>query len=175
MKTQINLLPSEFRPKTYFLVLAKTLNKVAIVLVLIILVSTSLFLATYLFFLQKQEEARKENAQLLEQLNALKNTEQKFFLIKDRISKIDKVLALASVKETPQQVADISSMLSEGMSLERAVFDHEKIEASITADSLSKISDFLKRLLSSDFKKVEIESFSFSEDKGYSLDMKFFR
>lgn len=172
----INLLPQEFKPKAYIVQLAKTLNKFTLVAVSVFLVVAILFISLYFFFLQKNRTLAVEQEKLISEIKALQASEQRLVLVKDRVGKVEKVLAKVSTEFQIPIVTETISDLPENLNIDSLSIEGKTIKMQIKSLSLVELGRFLEKVVSSgNFKSIKFDSFRFDPKSGYSIALIFSR
>jgi len=166
---RINLLPQELKPKGYVLKLSKTLNKLALISIAILLAAAFVFLGSFIFFSQQTKESLKS------EIRALEATEQKLILVKDRIQKIGKVLNVENTTEELGVLKQIVEILPEGVSFNSVGISDSSVELEVTAPNLLSIGQFFLSIVNSQgFQKVTVTGFSYKLETGYVVGLIFF-
>lgn len=169
---EINLLPQEFRPKASFVKLAKTLNKIAIVSIFLLLISTFFLLVTFIFYSQKTKSLLTEKNELTKIIKALEDSEQRVVLVKDRVEKIRKVQEIPSAVEEVEVISGVSASLPQSIVLKNASLSQDKVELSLNGTSLIDMTNFFASLISNqNLKFVKIISFNFNSETGYTTQI----
>jgi Tfp pilus assembly protein PilN len=167
--TNINLLPKSLGPKGSILKLANFSQKAAVVMTAIFFIF-GLFIGGYLFFLNreiKNSQSRQET--LKATIKNLEQTEQKLFLLKDRIAKIKLFYSLA---DSQTDFQDVGSLLAGNPSVlaTKVAVTPGKVTLNGMAQGSQTFGDFLGVLvLSPNYKSINLSSFSFSPEVGYSF------
>ena len=176
MTNNINLLPEELNKSKGSGFLALLFKRIAFVVGALVFVGVGIGVA-FVFFLSNQlKNINSKNLELTDNIKSLSQTEQRLFLVKDRISKIERVLAdkstESSIGNIDQTVSSMSSQLS---------FSSVKIEGSSTALSLTSkdsltINQFLDFLIrgNSAYTQVLLKDLGFNSILGYSLELQLF-
>ena len=164
----INLLPQGATLKGRDRILLDGLRKFVLV-GFMIFIAAALVITGYLIYTSLRIRSSIANEETLKpQVNALRQTEQSFFLIKDRVSKIKTVFGKESANA---QITTLSGFL-------RGVFpDARVLEIQITSQKVnlgvifptsSAFGAFYKTLIDADlYKTVILKSFSFNPSAGY--------
>ena len=168
----INLLPEELKPKGFALKIAKTLNKLALFtvlvsfLVLLLIGGSSLLLSLNLRRVNSQDEVLKG------QVKALEQTEQKLVLVKDRIGKIQAILASGGVYDEVDLLKAIIDKKPQNVTFLSSKIVPDGVSIKFNAKTSFDITDFYKVLYEAKIQKFELVSFNFSSDTGYEVEVK---
>lgn len=168
----INLLPDEFKPKKYALNLSKTLKKVSIIgfLVFVVLAALTVGLLTLVNVRLRQSEARRNK--LVAEVNALKNTEQKVFLIKDRLSIIGENLNTPSASDKIDVLQDVYSLSKDIATPIEAQVSAEVTNVTLSMDSSSKLFPLLSGLTQSGkFNSIKMKNLEYNPERGYEINL----
>jgi len=172
---RINLLPQELKPKGYVLKLSKTLNKLALISIAILLAAAFVFLGSFIFFSQQTKASLGRQESLKSEIRALEATEQKLILVKDRIQKIGKVLNVENTTEELGVLKQIVEILPEGVSFNSVGISDSSVELEVTAPNLLSIGQFFLSIINSQgFQKVTVTGFSYKLETGYVVGLIFF-
>ncbi len=171
---RINLLPQELKPKGYILKLSKTLNKLALISIAVLLASALVILGSFIFFSQQTKASIKKQESLRSEIKALEATEQKLVLVKDRIQKIDNVLNLENATDEVKVLKKVTEILPEGVSLNNISVSDGSVSLEVASASLSGIGQFFVALVGSQgFQKVAVTGFSYKPELGYIVSLNF--
>ena len=89
----INLLPTELKPKGQILKASKLLKKVSLVALLVFIVFAVLVFGSLIFLSTSIKSSQSNQEDLKSKVKALEQTEQRLVLVKDRLKKIAKVFS----------------------------------------------------------------------------------
>lgn len=167
----INLLPQAATLKGRDKTLVQGLSKFLYV-GFIILIAGGLALAGYFVFTVVRVRSSLLNEENLKaQVTTLSQTEQSYFLIKDRIAKIKSVLAKDSAGTQITILRALPVFVGENRVLEIQI-SGQKVTLALVFPSSASFGDFYKGLIESKvYKTVILKSFSFSPSVGYIATM----
>lgn len=170
----INLLPHELEPKGKFLKISKSLRKLALILVTLLIIA-SLSSAIYIFILAQQRKALISSQEKLEaEIEALAKTEQQLFLVKDRLVKIDRILGQNYASQEVEILSQNSASKPQGSIILSSQLKEDSAEMTFNSVNLADISQLLEGVFQqSDFQIIKILDFEFKPDSGYSLSLEF--
>lgn len=168
----INLLPPDLGPKASVLRLAAVLKK-TIVGALTLFCFFSVLTIAYIVFLDiRIKKVGTENEVLKKSIKSLEQTEQKLFLVKDRLGIIK---SLSGGQEKEAGFGGFERILTEGMSGVSLVQINAlpgKIEVSGGFSLSRALGSFLEGILvNPDYKTVDLTSFSYNPVSGYSFEL----
>jgi hypothetical protein len=163
----INLLPSDLKPTGYVLRLAANVKKGVVIGFILLLFSISVAVAFFIFLTSQLNKSKENKNQLVTQITALEQTEQKLFLIKDRLGKISKVLASESVTEEVVLLEELLNNLPSGIQIGGAEIFNNVLKFNTSFARSSDLTQFIRLLGALGYKRVEIVSFSYGAQEGY--------
>jgi hypothetical protein len=170
---QINLLPEELKPKKYVLKASKTLNKVATGFMVLFLIVATLAIGGYLVLSSRVTSVKNNHDKLTTQVKALNESEQRMVLIKDRVDKINKVIAKESTNEELDIMDKVILLAGGDMSIDEVNVDLDKIDFIVSANASSQMTKFLAGLISEeDYKSMDLLSLKYAPELGYKLNLK---
>ncbi len=171
--TAINLLPKDLIPKEGVLKTSRLLRRVGFIGYVSLIIATIVFVAGF-FYISRQVDSSVKNQQRLKQeISALKNTEVRLVLVKDRIKKAEQVLKLPSAMEEIENFDELINSFPEGIEIEDAVLSSNDSAITLIAESSSVLTRFFAELLSSGvYSHIALESFDFNQIGGYKVVLK---
>lgn len=168
----INLLPSDLGPKASVLRLAALLKRLTLGALAIFCVFAGLTIAYLVFLNTRIKKVSAENEVLQRSIKALEETEQKLFLVKDRLASI-KSLTGAQVLEAG--FGDFERILTSGDSgVAFSKISASPGEIGIWGASLTSrpLGDFLEEVLvNPDYKTVNLATFTYNPSAGYTFEL----
>lgn len=166
--SEINLLPTEMKPKGYVVDLANSLKKFAVIALFVFLVGALSLTGVYIYFLRGTRASVSEHEGLKSQIKALQATEQRLILVKDRLSKVEDVFESDDAEEEILAFERVSSFANEGILVEDVDIKAENLEVSLTAVSLTNLTEFIGNLVRlGGFETIILRSLEFDPDSGY--------
>ncbi len=168
---KINLLPPDLGPNAAVLKFLNLAKKVAVVIGIIFFVF-GLLLIGYIVFLRIQIQASVKRAEgLKNSITALKSTEQRLYLLKERAGKIKSLLA-KETKEDP--LTGSSGVLANhpGVNLTQVLTSQGKVSLSGSCQSTGYLSDFFESILADNaYKDIKLLSLVFNPEAGYLFSL----
>lgn len=165
---EVNLLPAEKKPKASVLKLSKTLRKVLSVAAVVFFSITVVFVAAYLFFSNKIKEAKGRHEDTKRQILALEQTEQRYFLLQDRLKKIETIKGTKSAKEEIGIFKDVLGYMEEGMVFSKAELNNQDVVITFYIKNSHDLASFIENLKSKGgFKSATLSSLAFNPNYGY--------
>lgn len=169
MRNKINLIPSEMAVPASAVKVAKLLNKISIVAVILLIV-ISISIAG--FFYYYSTEVTKQNSRittLKNNIEALIRNEQKLVLAKDRLSKISVVQKAKSVGDEVSRFKKFSeSLSSSGSVITEANLSSKGTEVTILSQNSESLELVLKPLSrQTDYKTIVLSSLGFNSGTGF--------
>ena len=167
----INLLPIDLAPSGPMNKTARRLKTLSYLALSLFLISAVVVIGYFYYLTTEIKESEGRQEVIINTIKSLENTEQKYFLLKERIGKIKNVLAMESSDNNIANAEYLLTNLSDVVVNEIQV-GYKKINGSFVFKSSSQLSDFLEILLQNDeFQEVKIKSIQYNPKTGYSLDL----
>lgn len=168
---KINLLPPDLGPNAAVLKFLNLAKKITVVIGIIFFVF-GLLLIGYIVFLRIQIQTSVKRAEgLKNSITALKSTEQRLYLLKERVGKIKSLLA----KETrDESLTGSSGVLANhpGVNLTQVVTSQGKISLSGGCQNTGYLSSFFESILADNtYKNIKLLSFMFNPQAGYLFSL----
>ncbi|QQG41385.1 MAG: hypothetical protein HYV90_04475 [Candidatus Woesebacteria bacterium] len=168
MAVTLNLLPAEYTvsgPLGKILKVVRMLN----VILLSGFIIFGLGLAAFFVFSSIQLQGISSEVDALKsQIVSQEKTEQKAVLLKDRLSKIKAVQAVASSNKILNKIEPFLANIGQNSSLNELDIDPQKLDLTVIFRSNSELGVFLSTLRGSDvFKSVTLTTFGFNPASGY--------
>lgn len=169
---EINLLPDSFKVKGSAVKLGKTLNKVATVVFVTLLMSVIVSVGTFFLFSRKLSDVTSEQNQLKTQIKALEETEQRLVLVKDRLEKVGEVYAKDTSSEEVITFESLIASIGGQVTLDTANLLTGSISISFTAENTSVLNGVIDNIIGSGlFESIELTSFTYAPEKGYEVEL----
>ncbi len=171
-RKNINLIPDDHGVKGKAGRFTKIVKKIAMTWIFI-LIAGSIFGLSLSLFLSSQirdNQAKEEN--LKNTLKTLETTEEKAFLIKDRVSKIKGILATLDGSPNAILIEKLSAALPSGLTVSAIAVDGSKGAITLTAQNsevLTQLFDFL--IKDETFHSVNLTDFNYAADFGYTVNL----
>jgi hypothetical protein len=172
----VNLLPKELRPKKYIVKISKVLTNVSLIALLVFIISAVTVTSVYFVISGRLKSSQEKHEELITQIKALEETEQKIVLIKDRLEKVSEMKSRVSATERVDILEDVLNISDGIATVEESTLTEDKTNILMAANSSLNLTKLLSGLLiSGGFKKIEMISFDFSRDRGYVMEFGFER
>lgn len=168
MAIGINLLPQGKALKGQDKVLVESISKLTLI-GLIIFIAAIMAVGVYFAYssLRLRSSISAEET-LKSEIEALANTEQSFYLVKDRVSKVKTILAKASTNEQVDKLSGFLENSAQESTLTEVQLTSQKVVLSLVFPSSSSFGLFYKSLVDSGiYKIVTLKSLNFSQLAGY--------
>lgn len=165
----INLLPTDLAPKGPTLRIVNYLKQIVFIGFVIFLLVT-LGLAGFFILTSLELNGSVSRQEVLKtQIKSLEQTEQKVVLLKDRLGKIRKILAMSDSQENIGKAQDVLGMAVGGISIGELEVSADETKLIISSSNSSSFSQFLANLTTSKlYETIILSSFSFNPNSGYS-------
>lgn len=168
----INLVPEELKPKRAILGLANYLKRVAIVGFVVFFVTVVVSVGGFLIVRSQLQESIKRQDELKVSIDALKETEQKLVLVKDRLEKVDKIFGLDFLDEEVSVLENVLLNIPQGVIFRKADLKSGVTDITLVADTSSSLAEFLASILAtSAYRKIEMTGFSYTPETRYSIGL----
>jgi len=168
----INLLPQGYGPDPAVAKLSSKIVRAVVVEFVVFIVVGVLGIGIYFLYSNKIVESAANLQSFKSSISTLEATEQRLFLLKDRIDKAAIVLDADTSVDEVTEFESANSEFSSGASLDKVTFIDGKIEAVYVLTDSSQLVDMLLLLKSSQrFSRIELINLSFAADKGYTVSL----
>lgn len=167
----INLLPQELKPKGSVVKLAKLLKKLVVGGTVTLFIAVGLLVALYFILSRRVSVLKENNTVIVREITALEKTEQRLFLVKDRLSKIDSVGKAANAYDETDLLIDLTDEFPPGITPSAVEITTESVTISVVADGSRSIANFLALLIAKDYEKIVMNFLSFDPLQGYRIDL----
>ena len=162
----INLLPTTLRPKDYVVRLSTSLRKLALICLILLLFSILVAVGSFLILSFQLRDSVAKQSRLKNEIIAQEGTEQKLVLVQDRLGKVASLLNLENANAEAQIFSDVLAKVPPEVSIDSVKLTSSRADIVIFTTSSLYLTRFLSELVVSDFKKVELLSFSYQGTKG---------
>jgi hypothetical protein len=171
---EINLLPQEMKPSGLIIKLSANLKKAAFLGVLILLISVSLSLGTYIFFSQRVSASLSNQEELKNQIKALERTEQRLVLVKDRLEKINFLNRQPRANDEVEKLNFVTGLFPQDTFVERIDLEKNNAKIAISSTNLDNIATYLASVISSGkYVQINLVSLEFNPLQGYIVELAF--
>lgn len=172
----VNLLPKELRPKKYIVKISKVLTNVALIALLVFVISAAVITGVFIVISNRLSSSQEKHEELIIQIKALEETEQKIVLMKDRLEKVNEMKSKPSASEKVDILGDVLKISEGSAVVNAATLSDKKTNVLVIVDGSLSLTKFLSGILiSGGFKKIEMLSFVFEKDEGYKIEFGFMR
>ena len=166
----INLLPEEFKPKTSFKKLSKSLWGIFFVMSVFLVFGLLVFFGLTYMINGKVEQSNQVNLALAQQVETLEQTETRLVLVKDRLEKIKTVTSVYGVTNELDNVSSLNESLPPEVEIQAVNLDFNTTNLTVNTASSTGISNFIKLITNLEsYRQVEMQSFNFNPEQGYSI------
>lgn len=172
---EINLLPSELKPKGPVLKLSKTLKKLVIGGFAIFLFVAVLLTGAFLIVSNKLKASLLHQEELKSEIAAYQQTEQNLLLTKDRLAKIGLIYGTDTAREEVIILDEILGKLPGQAIFKEVNLLPDGAEITVLIRSSVDLTLFLRELKEGVYKKIELTSFIFKNGEGYEVKLSFAR
>ena len=168
----INLLPIDLAASGPMNKTARRLKSLSFLALSLFLISVFTLIGYFYYLTTEIKKSEKRQEVMINTIKSLENTEQKYFLLKERIGKIKTVLAMESSDNNIANAEYLITSLSSDVVINAIQVGYKKINGSFVFKDSSQLSDFLEFLLQNDeFRQVKLKSIQYDPKTGYSLDL----
>lgn len=171
ISTNLNFLPEDRKVNDSTIRLAKILRSVTVFGLVIFVLAAGGMIAFAFYNANLIKNSKDEQDKLKSEVSTLQQTEQSFILLKDRITKIDKILAADPTGKKIENVQTISNSFPSGVEIRTLkVSSDDSVEISIFVPNSLVLSDVLKTVANKNFFSiVTLNTFTSIETGGYLL------
>jgi hypothetical protein len=172
----INLLPTDLAPKGPTLRIVNYLKQIIFVgFVIFLLVSLGLAGFFILTSFELKDSVQKQE-DLKVRIKTLEQTEQKIILLKDRVGKIKKILAMKDSQENIDNAQIVLGIAGGKVSIGELDISVDKTKLSVSSETSLSFSQFLTSLTDLKiYQTIVLSSLSFNPNSGYSAAFDFFK
>jgi hypothetical protein len=172
----VNLLPKELKPKKQIVRISKVLTNISLISLLVFIISAITVTAIYFVVSGRLTSSKESHEDLITQIKALEETEQKIVLIKDRLEKVSNTKAQASAGDQVDVLEDVLG-ISDGIAdISGSSLSEDNVVMPISVDGSLNLTRFLSGILvTGGFKRIEMTSFDLNSEVGYEMEFVFVR
>ena len=167
----LNLLAYKRKGKISFYQFSGVSKPASFIVALLFFITSLIFVFVIIYNQSTIDSLKKEEAALQKDISSLSEVESKYHFIKDRASKLDSII---KSRTTLKRFDDLRSALDlVGFnSLGEAEIFNNKFSFAITTDNYQKLLDLMSLIRKNlSYKDIYLESFDFSPNKGYTVDV----
>ncbi|MEK7526149.1 MAG: hypothetical protein AAB546_01575 [Patescibacteria group bacterium] len=166
----INLLPSTYNIQKGLNDAVSIGKKVLIGGAFLLVFLASVCSLAIVFFTRQLNTQIQRNNQLKSGIAELEAVEQRYFLIKDRVGKISKVLSSRKLEPTIDQLAVFTDTLPENTTVSSAEVTSGTINIEFLVTSSQSVVQLMSQIISNDqYSQVSLKNFQFNPAKGYLI------
>jgi len=170
----INLLPKDLTPDPRIQKISRYLRSAATGLAMILVISLIGLVAYFSFNSIALKNSQKAQEILKGNIKALEQTEQSLILVKDRLAKIAEVEKKQNVEKEIASLYDITTIIPPDIVVTESILGKESIEMTYLANnSLSLVKLMSTVATITEYKRIDLLSFSFNSSVGYIVSVKF--
>ncbi len=169
---KINLIPAEMAVPARAVKVAKVINNISLVGVVVLILSIVVIGGLFFYFNSENDNLVNSISSLKSRIVSLEQNEQKLVLAKDRISKINIVQKLKSVSGEVGRFKKFSEIVASvpGAVISEANLTSKGSEVSLLAQSTDSLSGILVPLASLDeYRRITLSSLGYNPNSGYIL------
>jgi len=167
----VNLLPSNLKPSAGVQKIIKFIKNSVTLLASVFTLTFLGFAGVYVFNFSSIRNLDIKNNELIQRIEALENTEQSLYLLRDRIEKIQKIKNSSSLSSQFENAKSLTSFASDQITIESIEVGSDSIKFGVSSPTSKDMNDFLGKLQSSDlFARVRMEDFSFNQSIGFTAN-----
>lgn len=168
----INLLPVDLSPSRKVYKLAAVVKRVDMILLAVFLVVLVLGIGLVEYFKSQINSSVARQQVLTTNIQNLQSTEQKVFLIKDRVEKIQTVFNMPDRVAEFENINTVLNNLPDNVSVYSVAIDSSRTEFSVLSQDSLSMARFLDSLVASGYyKNFTLNGFVFSPDRGYLVTL----
>ncbi|MBX4205774.1 hypothetical protein KW795_01110 [Candidatus Microgenomates bacterium] len=165
---QINLLPTDVSVSKDVLKAANILKNLAIAgSFLLIILATGGILTLFLLTTQSTNEQKRADA-LKTEIKSIEIVEQKYFLVKDRLTKANTIIKNRTNEPKIDNLKNLTQTLPEGVTIFDSEVGLSLTKVTINATQSVGLTTFLSSLITNpSYKEMTMKGFSFNPNTGY--------
>ncbi len=168
----VNLLPTQLPQDREKLKTAENLKKISLIVGILFAMASVLGIILIIFLSSQVRASLTKQQDLKQKISALEATEQRLFLIKDRIDKIKTVSANKNGADSFILMNKTLSSLPPDVAVDSVEIDTAKAKFSVLGKNSLAMATFLNSLVAGNlYKKLTLTNFLFSPDRGYLITL----
>jgi predicted PurR-regulated permease PerM len=166
----LNLLPIDLSPSRGSYKLANSLKKIILSISGVFILAAIIGGIAIVFLSNQVQTSIARQTELKQKIQSLEVTEQKLFLIKDRLAKIQTAQAAQNAESPFESLNQVLSNLPDGVSVSTVNIDTSATSFSVTSKDSLGMASFLNLIVTSGtYKNLVVKGFLFSQDVGYTI------
>jgi hypothetical protein len=168
----INLLPIDLSPNRGSVKTSTSLKKGIVILSGIFVLVVLLGIIFIVFLTSELNNSIAKQKNFTQNIKSLEGTEQKLFLIKDRIGKIKLAQNSKDADSLFNPLSHLLSNLPNGVSISTVEVDPTKTKFAVNSTNSLDAASFLNTLVTSGtYKKLILTGFSYTPETGYAITL----
>lgn len=169
-----NLLPDYLAPKGKYVKAANLIKRITLIGTVVLVIGIVAMLSAFYLISGQLKSSLAREEELKAVIKSLEDTERKIVLIRDRIGKVEGILAAPNASQQLTGFDEIVAYMPSEVGLVGANLTEVDTTTSLTAANSSSISEFFSRLVtSSSFRQIDLTNFNFRQDQGFTMDLTF--
>ncbi len=174
MSVKLNLLPEEFSVSKPVATVLKIVRPLNVTLLSIFLASALGMAGFFIFGSITLRNLNTENNNLKTQIQAQSEAQQQAVLLKDRLEKIRKVIAMPNASKNNLALFTLADSLTDNSKIVEMDISPQTSSLSIAFKTNSELTNFMNQLSSQvAFSEVALDSFSYNPAGGYVVSVSF--
>lgn len=170
----VNLLPKELRPRKYIVRISKVLTNISLIALLVFIISAITVTSVYFLISSRLRTTQEKHEELITQIKALEETEQKIVLIKDRLEKVNEMRSKPAASEKIDILEDVLNISDGIAAVNGSNLTESDANLLISVDGSLNLTKLLSGLLiAGGFDRIEMLSFNFNSNHGYLMEFGF--
>ena len=150
--------------------LVRIINKVSILGVILLILSSVSAIILFLLFSNELKKVDNSVTSLKNEISSLEKSEQKLYLVKDKLGKIAYVKSLSSAEDDLIQFKDLNESLSfaSDSGFTQVDIGSKKTEVSLLSSNSDALSEVLNTLANlTNYRKIILSSLGFNPSSGF--------
>ena len=165
---EINLLPTTDKAPSSVTKVSSLSKKIGTIVSIVLLVVLLVYASIYAFFYVNGSVTTSSITSLENQVKAQEATEQKIVLLRDRTSKVSKIINSSNSEQEMTSLSGLLGKLPEGVMIREAKVEPNEINVLVQADQSSQITEFIRTLTESGiYSQIESTSINFTGKERY--------
>jgi hypothetical protein len=148
------------------------LKKLYIIVFIIFFIAVATSIGLFYMYSRRIDEANNRKSDIERRIKALKETEQRLVLVKDRLSKVEQISNMESAEEKIKGLNFLFNNKTSSVSINEVKADDKLLDISIFSNATYQTFDFMNLIKDSEeFSTITIKSMQFAPKTGFETNL----